>query len=117
MTTIKSTTKMEIHKRDTLKIASNQTTNKTPHITQQEEATPNQTRHNYHHQDEEEKNQTQHQETHQTGEENPSQICNPKAKTLTTMATHVSNNHKHKHKKQIMQQSCQSLTATINKYY
>ena len=117
MTTIKSTTKMEIHKRDTLKIASNQTTNKTPHITQQEEATPNQTKHNHYHQDKTERNQTQHQETHQTGEENPSQLCNPKAETLTTMATHVSKNQKYKCKKQRTQQSHQTLIATIDKYY
>jgi hypothetical protein len=90
---------MEIRKRDTLKIASNQMTNRTHHITHQEEATPNQTRHNHHHQDKEEKKQPQHKETHQTGEENPGQLCNPKAETLTTMATHVSKNQKHKHKK------------------
>jgi hypothetical protein len=99
MTAIKSTTKMEICKRETLKIASNSTMNRTYHVAHQEKATSSQTKHSPHHQDEEEKNQTQHQETHQAGEENPSQLCNPKAETLTTMATHVSKNQKHKHKK------------------
>jgi hypothetical protein len=99
MTTIKSTTKMEIRKRETLKTASNQTTNRTHQIAHQEKATPNRTKHSHHHQDKEEKNQTQHQETHQTGEENPNKLHNPKAKTLTTMAIHVSKNQKHKHRR------------------
>jgi hypothetical protein len=90
---------METRKRDTLKISSNQTTDRTNHIAHQEKATPNRIKHNHHHQDKKERNQTQRQETHQTGEENPSQLCKPKAETLTTMATYVFKNHKHKHKK------------------
>ncbi len=90
---------METPKRYTLKILSNQMTDRTNHFAHQEEATPNQTKHNHYHQDKTERNQTQHQETHQTEEENPSQLCKPKAETLTTMATHVFKNHKHKHKK------------------
>ncbi len=74
-------------------------TDRTSHVVHQEEATPNQTKHNHHHQAKEERNQTQHQETHQTGEENPSQLCKPKVETLTTIAMHVFKNHKHKHKK------------------
>jgi hypothetical protein len=85
---------MEKHKRETLKITINQTTNRAHHIAYQEKATPNQTRHSHHHQDEEEKNQTQHQGTHQPEEKNPSQFCNPKAE----MATHTSKNQKHKRK-------------------
>ena len=108
---------MDERRRETLKIASNQTMNKTHHIAHQEKATPNRTQHSHHHQDEEEKNQTQHQETHQTEEKNPSQLRNPKAETLASMAAHVSKNQKHKHKKLWMQQSCQAFTATIGKYY
>jgi hypothetical protein len=117
MTAIKSATEMEKHKREDLKVTSNQTTNTTHHVAYQDEATPNQTRHSHYHQDKEEKNQTQHQGTHQPEEENPSQLCNPKAETLTTMATHVSKNQKYKCKKQRTQQSHQTLIATIDKYY
>ncbi len=94
---------MEKHKREYLKVAGNQTMNTTHHVAYQDEDTPNRTRHSHHHQDEEEKNQTQHQETHQPEEENPSQLRNPKAETITTMATHVSKNQKYKCKNQRMQ--------------
>ncbi len=78
-TTIKSATEIEKHERETLKVASNQTTNNAHHVAYQDKATPNQTRHSHHHKDKEEKNQTQHQRTPQPEKKNPSQLCNLKA--------------------------------------
>jgi hypothetical protein len=83
---------MEEHKRETLKITSNQTTNRTHHVAYQDKATPNQTKHSHHHQGKEQKNQTQNQGTHQPEVKNPSQLCNTKTETPTTMATHTSKN-------------------------
>jgi hypothetical protein len=47
-TTINPTTQMDKRRRETLKIASNQTTNKTHHVAHQEKATPNRTTHSHH---------------------------------------------------------------------
>jgi hypothetical protein len=97
-TTINTTTQMDKRRRDTLKIANNQMTNKTHHVAQQKKANLNQTTHSHHKQEGKEKNKNQHQETCQTEDKNPSQLCNPKTETLTTMAAHVPKNRKHKHK-------------------
>jgi hypothetical protein len=113
-TAIKSATEMEKHKREDHRDASNQTTNTTHHVVYQDEATPNQTEYSRHHQDEEKNHQTQHQGTHQPEKENPGQLCNPKAETLTTTATHASMNHKLKHSKQRMQQSKPLSQQLIN---
>jgi hypothetical protein len=115
MTAIESAAEMEKHKREDHRDSSHQTMNTTHHVLNQDKTTPNQTEYSRHHQEEGKKNQTQHQGTHQPEEENPGQLCNPKAETLITMATHASKNHKPKCDKQRTQQSRQTFIGTINK--